>query len=57
MPVAQYDESNFPVIWNEQMEIQTGYTHEEIKAYYNEEIEDEHGIKQKRGEVMSLLYK
>ncbi|MCK9272279.1 GGDEF domain-containing protein [Candidatus Gracilibacteria bacterium] len=46
IPFASYNSKGKPVIWNEKMEQETGYTLKEVLEYYNE-----------HGEIMSLLYK
>lgn len=46
LPTVRYDKNGFPLVWNEQMEKETGYTHDEIKEYYRE-----------NGSIMKLLYK
>jgi PAS domain-containing protein len=35
-PIVQYTEEGFPLIWNPEMEKETGYSKEEIIAHYNE---------------------
>lgn len=46
LPVVRYNKEGFPLIWNKQMEDETGYTHAEVAEYYK-----------KNGDVMTLLYK
>jgi diguanylate cyclase (GGDEF)-like protein len=45
-PMVQYSKTGFPLIWNRQMEVETGYNYAEVEKYYQE-----------HGEVMTLLYK
>lgn len=46
LPVTWYDKHGMPIVWNIHMENETGYTHDEIKQYYEE-----------NGDIMTLLYK
>ncbi|MDD4151775.1 MAG: hypothetical protein PHR68_04125, partial [Candidatus Gracilibacteria bacterium] len=45
-PVVKYSNDGKPEIWNKKMADETGYTHEEVLKYFEE-----------NGEVMTLLYK
>ncbi|NDK19648.1 sensor domain-containing diguanylate cyclase, partial [Candidatus Gracilibacteria bacterium] len=47
LPVVRYTADGLPLMWNEEMEKATGYSHQEILTYHKE-----HG-----GDIMELLYK
>lgn len=34
-PIVKYTQDGYPTIWNPDMEAETGYSHEEVIAYYN----------------------
>jgi len=44
-PVVRYNKDGFPVLWNNKMAEETGYSYKEILAYY-----------QKNGDIMGLFY-
>lgn len=60
-PVSYYDKNERPLLWNDKMTEETGYTFDEVTVYYDEIIEkvDEKWKKyfEKRWEIISLLYK
>ena len=46
LPVVRYNKDGLPLIWNKQMEEETGYMYPEVVKYY-----------QKNGDIMHLLYR
>lgn len=46
LPVVRYSKDGLPLVWNKQMEDETGYSSSEVTDYY-----------EKNGDIMNLLYK
>ncbi|MDD5769782.1 MAG: PAS domain-containing protein [Candidatus Gracilibacteria bacterium] len=46
IPTSRYDENLKPIVWNDALEHETSYSHEEVLNYF-----------EKHGEIMTLLYK
>ena len=45
LPVVRYSKNGLPLIWNDQMQNETGYSHDDVMKYY-----------EKYGDIMTLLY-
>lgn len=60
-PVSYYDKNEKPLLWNDKMAEETGYSFDEVTAYYDEIIQktNEKGqiYFEKRWEIISLLYR